>query len=211
MKTKPRRLWQLRSGPGVGKHQEPTMPANAEVINRLREFGTNIEKWRKASEGFRRLADEAVATKKVDEDRLLELERTTTDIYEEITTFNKLVPEIATESPNAAAELAAVGEALHMVLLDITETGTRMYSVRSVEVTPGATTGPSTKKAVAMPSTINPEAPTPPPPPPAPHDPHPADEDAENVYNPSPGGDDRSEQKDRSIDRLRKDDPGSPA
>jgi hypothetical protein len=47
--------------------------------------------------------------------------------------------------------------------------------------------------------------------PPEPADPHPSDEDRSNVHNPSPGGDDHSEQKDRSIDRLRKDDPGSPA
>jgi hypothetical protein len=44
-----------------------------------------------------------------------------------------------------------------------------------------------------------------------PEDPHPADEDAENVYNPAPGGDTRTEEKDRSIDRLPKASPGSPA
>ena len=44
-----------------------------------------------------------------------------------------------------------------------------------------------------------------------PADPHPSDEDRSNVHNPSPGGDTHSEAKDRSIDRLRKDDPGSPA
>ena len=184
------------------------MPANAEVIARLRKFGQNLEKWRKAAQGFRRLADEAVATKKVDEAQLLDLERTAGDIYEEIATFNKLVPEIAIESPTAAAELAAVGEALQLVLLDMTETGTRMYSVRSA-LTHSAQMMPMNEEE-EMPDEINSEAP-PPPPPPAPRDPHPADEDAENVYNPSPGGDDRSEQKDRSIDRLRKDDPGSPA
>jgi hypothetical protein len=48
-------------------------------------------------------------------------------------------------------------------------------------------------------------------PPQEPADPHPSDEDRKNVYNPSPGGDANSEQKDRSVDRLRKDDPGSPA
>jgi hypothetical protein len=184
------------------------MPANAEMIDRLREFGPNIEKWRKAAEGFRRLADEAVAAETVDEDQLLELERTASDIYEEIATFDKLIPEIATESPDAAAELTAVGEALQLVLLDITETGTRMYSVRSSR-THSAQIIPLTEED-EMPDRINAEAP-PPPPPPAPNDPHPADEDADNVYNPSPGGDDRSEQKDRSIDKLRKDDPGSPA
>ena len=137
------------------------MPANAELIDRLRLFGPNIEKWRKAAEGYRRLADEAVASQTVDEGHLLELERTASDIYEEIATFNKLVPEIATESPNAAAELTAVGEALQLVLLDITETGTQMYSVRSVEVTPGAPPGASTKEAAATPTTVNPEVPPP--------------------------------------------------
>jgi len=44
-----------------------------------------------------------------------------------------------------------------------------------------------------------------------PADPHPSDEDRSNVHNPSPGGDTHSEGKDGSIDRLRKDDPGSPA
>jgi hypothetical protein len=46
---------------------------------------------------------------------------------------------------------------------------------------------------------------------PEPADPHPSDEDRSNVYNPSPGGDTHSETKDRSIDRLRKNTPGSPA
>jgi hypothetical protein len=45
----------------------------------------------------------------------------------------------------------------------------------------------------------------------APADPHPSNEDVTNVHNPAPGGDRQSEQKDRSIDRLRKDDPGSTA
>ena len=183
------------------------MPANANVIERLREFGPNIEKWRRAAESFRQLAGDAVASHHVDEGQLLDLERTAGDIYEEIATFNKLVPEIATESPNAAAELAAVGEALQLVLLDITETGTRMYSARSIETTQDAPAFPLTKEE-AMPSKINPEV-VPPAPHPAPSDPHPSDEDAENVFNPSSGGDDRSE--DRSTDRLRKDDPRSPA
>ena len=181
------------------------MPANANVIERLREFGPNIEKWRRAAESFRQLAGEALSSHHVDEGQLLDLERIAGDIYEEIATFNQLVPEIATESPNAAAELAAIGEALQLVLLDVTETGTRMYSVRSSETIPDVQTHQLAKEE-SMPIKISPEVS-----PPAPRDPHPSDEDAENVFNPSPGGDDRSEQKDRSIDRLRKDDPGSPA
>ncbi len=40
--------------------------------------------------------------------------------------------------------------------------------------------------------------------PPEPADPHPSDEDSDNVHNPAPGGDTHSEQKDRSLERLRK-------
>ena len=138
------------------------MPANSEVIMRLRALGQKLEKWRKDAQGFRRLTDEAVATKKIDEGQLLELERTAGDIYDEIAIFNKLVPEIAVESPNAAAELAAVGEALQLVLLDITETGTRMYSVRSA-LTDGAQIMHLNQEE-EMADKIKSEAPPPPPP-----------------------------------------------
>ena len=41
-------------------------------------------------------------------------------------------------SPEAAGELAEVGEALHLLLLEITELGTQMYATRSgLEPAPG--------------------------------------------------------------------------
>ena len=106
-----------------------------EISERLRLIGQNIERWRTEAQQIGKLADEAVTTGKIEDSRLIDLERTSGEIYVEIAAFNALVAEIATANPEVAAELAAVGSALQLVLLEITELGTRMYGVRSSDVT----------------------------------------------------------------------------
>lgn len=105
-----------------------------DVADRLRQIGHHIEAWREEAKRIGRMTDAAVAFKSIDDAHLVDLERTSGEIYAEIAAFNLLVPEIAATNPIAAGQLAEVGDALQLVLLEITELGTRMYSLRSGEV-----------------------------------------------------------------------------
>ena len=62
---------------------------------------------------------------------LVHLEETATAVYTDITEFQRTVDEIATTSPAAAAQLAPVNDAIHLVLLEITELGIKLYSSRT--------------------------------------------------------------------------------
>ncbi len=48
--------------------------------------------------------------------------------------FRLLLSDIAQSSPKASGELAGVNDELHLVLMEITELSTRMYSFRQAEV-----------------------------------------------------------------------------
>ena len=115
----------------------PNSPPDAldgDIADRLRQIGRHIEAWREEAKRISRMTDAAVAFKSIDDAHLVDLERTSGEIYAEIAAFNLLVPEIAATSPAVAGQLAEVGDALQLVLLEITELGTRMYSLRSGEV-----------------------------------------------------------------------------
>jgi hypothetical protein len=108
--------------------------ADSHIADRLRQIGHHIEAWRDEARRIGRMTDAAVAFKSIDDAHLIDLERTSGEIYAEIAAFNLLVPEIAATNPIVAGQLAEVGDALQLVLLEITELGTRMYSLRSGEV-----------------------------------------------------------------------------
>ena len=107
------------------------MRTRSELIASLTEARDRVEEWRAKGERIRQLANEALDTREAREDRLHEVEETAGEIYQAIAEFKKLVAEVADQSPVAAGELAAFDDALHLVLLGITELGTLMYSVRS--------------------------------------------------------------------------------
>ncbi|RUT32594.1 hypothetical protein EMQ25_05435 [Arsenicitalea aurantiaca] len=100
----------------------------AELIEKLRPYGENIAEWRAYVEKLRLQADEAVASREVDVDALVETEQTAEAIYDAISRFDKLLAQIAEVSPQASGELAEVGEALRLVLLEITELSIQMYA-----------------------------------------------------------------------------------
>jgi hypothetical protein len=94
----------------------------------LEHFAQNIDKWRTEAARLRQRADRP---KVADTETLVQVEDTAGDIYREIESFKTVVAGIAEQSPEAAGELAEVGETLHLLLLEITEQGTRLYSTRS--------------------------------------------------------------------------------
>ena len=98
-----------------------------EIADRLNHFGRNIERWRTEAARLTLLAAQA-REQKPNEAELVHLEETATAVYTDITEFQRTVDEIATTSPAAAAQLAPVSDAIHLVLLEITELGIKLYS-----------------------------------------------------------------------------------
>lgn len=106
------------------------MSSNAEIAERLHHFALNIERWRAEAARLTLLVSEARQTNaKIEE--LVALEETATEIYTDVSAFRDTVEEVAQKSPAAASELAGVGDALHLVLLEITELGIRFYKASS--------------------------------------------------------------------------------
>jgi len=101
-----------------------------EIADRLNHFGKNIERWRTEAARLTLLAAQTRELKP-EEAQLVQLEETATEVYADITAFQATVDEIATKSPAAAAQLAPVSDAIHLVLLEITELGIKLYSSRT--------------------------------------------------------------------------------
>lgn len=105
----------------------------SELADRLHPFAEKIERWREDAVILRGLVANAAAANAVDPDVLLRVEEVSGAIYQAIADFDALVAQIGKDSAGAAGELAVVGDALRLVLMEITELGTQMYSVRSHE------------------------------------------------------------------------------
>ena len=106
------------------------MSTNQEITQRLTHFGANIEKWRAEAARLTLLATQS-RQQPASKSELTALEETASSIYADISAFKSTIDEVAAKSPAAAAELAAASDALHLVLLEITELGIRLYSVHS--------------------------------------------------------------------------------
>jgi hypothetical protein len=106
------------------------MSSNEEIAQRLTHFGANIQRWRDEAARLTLLATQS-RQRPAGLSELTALEETAGAIYADISSFKSTVDEIAEKSPAAAAELAAASDALHLVLLEITELGVRLYSVHS--------------------------------------------------------------------------------
>jgi hypothetical protein len=106
------------------------LQSTAEIAERLNHFAQNIARWR--AEAARLTLEVSQARRdNTPIGRLIALEETATEIYAEIAAFRRTVEEIALRSPAAAAELAGIDDALHLVLLEITELGIRYYKSQS--------------------------------------------------------------------------------
>jgi hypothetical protein len=108
-----------------------------DLRKRLTDVAADIERWRQEASGLRaamHLPDAAT-----DDALLLSVEETSSAIYLAIENFDELVRDIDRKSHVAAGQIAAVGDALRLVLMEITELGTRLYALRSAD--PAAGTG----------------------------------------------------------------------
>jgi hypothetical protein len=122
------------TAPAAGSaHQENTMSDAVELADRLRPIAGKIAGWRADAERISAAMAEAAASNSNDPAALERVEETAGAIFREIDEFRLLLADIAASSPNAAGELAGVNDELHLVLMEITELSTRMYSFRQVE------------------------------------------------------------------------------
>ena len=99
---------------------------------RLKTLGADLVRWRAEADRLRVLTEEALSSQQVEHEMLVNVERSAGLLYAEIETFNVLLREVAGQSPAAASELATVDDALRLLLLDVTELGTRLYSIRAM-------------------------------------------------------------------------------
>lgn len=106
------------------------MSTTDEIAQRLTHFGANIQKWRDEAARLTLLATQS-RQRPASKSELSALEETASAIYADISAFKATVDEVRDRSPAAASELADASDALHLVLLEITELGIRLYSVHS--------------------------------------------------------------------------------
>lgn len=106
------------------------MSSNAEIAERLEHFAQNIERWRAEAARLTLQVSQARQSQ-AEVDELVGLEEMATEIYADVSSFRETVDEIALKSPLAASQLAGVSDALHLVLLEITELGIRFYKTHS--------------------------------------------------------------------------------
>ena len=99
-----------------------------DVRTTLQHFAENIGRWRAEATRLRGKTEEQQAAST---ELLVHVEDTAGEIYREIESFDVAVADVAKQSPQAAGELAEVGETLRLLLLDITELGTQLYSTRT--------------------------------------------------------------------------------
>lgn len=106
------------------------MSSNAEIAKRLHHFADNIDRWRTEATSLKQLVGR-MRDDKAAVDQLVALEETANQIYADVAAFRETVDEIAEKSPEAASQLAGVSDALHLVLLEITELGLKLYEKHS--------------------------------------------------------------------------------
>ncbi|MDB5538854.1 MAG: hypothetical protein JWQ89_581 [Devosia sp.] len=109
---------------------------NDDLPERLRAIAADIVGWRDEA---RRLDEAArLPEARTDNQLLLSVEETSGAIYKGIASFEELVADVDRTSHAAAGQIAEVGDALRLLLMEITELGTRLYSLRSDDVLPVA-------------------------------------------------------------------------
>jgi hypothetical protein len=97
----------------------------------LRDEPAKIDAWRSQASQLKHLVAGAEVAGTVSDDLLTSVEGTCTSIYQEIRKCARVIATVSTNSPDAASQLAALDDALHLVLLEVTELTTELYAVRS--------------------------------------------------------------------------------
>ncbi|HEV7718389.1 MAG TPA: hypothetical protein VGO70_05365 [Arsenicitalea sp.] len=113
------------------EQQQYSSLAIADLADGLHAIATKIELWRLTAKRLREFSKLADANQTVDQTQLQQVEEISGEIYREIAAFDLIVADVGKLSTESAAELGAVGDALRLVLLEITELGTHLYSISS--------------------------------------------------------------------------------
>ena len=120
------------TGDHIIEHVPEAAPAPTGLVERLHLTAERIAEWRLDAKRLRGVLAEAEGP--VDPELLLAVEETTGKIYREIEAFDAIVANIDKKSHAAAGQIAEVGDALRLVLMEIVELGTAMYSRQSIPV-----------------------------------------------------------------------------
>lgn len=98
----------------------------------LDRFRENIAKWRKTTLDLHTFADELPDDVPVAPSKLIYLESTASEIYQEIENFTAASEHYKSGNPDAD-DATEIGDALRLLLLELTELGTKMYSSHSAK------------------------------------------------------------------------------
>jgi hypothetical protein len=107
------------------------MVSSVELASLLKDTAAKIRAWRAQVEQLRLLVDAARITGGVSESLLVSVEETAGSIHDEIATYAEITRNVASTSLAAASDLAPGSDALHLVLLEVTELSTQLYAARS--------------------------------------------------------------------------------
>jgi hypothetical protein len=102
-----------------------------ELAARLHLTAERIVEWRADAARLRAILRDSSGP--VSQLALLDVEETSGDIYREIAEFDALLADIDRKSHAAAGQIAEIGDALRLVLMEITELGTKMYPQSQVD------------------------------------------------------------------------------
>ena len=99
----------------------------SDLAHQLEPFIAHAAAWRADGKVLAALA----AQTRVSDEVLLRVEEISGEIQTEIGRLSEMVRSIPAQSPTDLALITEVSDALRLVLLEITETGTKLYSSRS--------------------------------------------------------------------------------
>ena len=103
----------------------------AKLAALLADAPSRIAGWRAQAQQLTQLLVPARIEGHISDDLHVTIERTCGDIYAQIEACSAITKDVAETSPDAAAELAPIDDALRLVLLEITELSTELYAIRS--------------------------------------------------------------------------------
>jgi hypothetical protein len=108
------------------------LPDTSHIADRLQLTATRIAQWNLDAERLTAILNEREGP--IEPLIMLDVEETASAIYREIDAFEALLADIDRKSHAAAGQIAAVGDALRLVLLSITELGTAMYARETADI-----------------------------------------------------------------------------
>ena len=105
------------------------MTDTTELQSRLNALAADYARWRTEADELKARA--RLINGEVDESLLLAVEETASHLYQGIASFDALKADTEAASHAAGSVLAEVGEAIRLLLLEVTEFGTYLYSLRT--------------------------------------------------------------------------------